>query len=50
MSKAMSDAQKEYDDAMFEFSSGNFDGAVARLKTLLDKDPANFDAQLALYT
>ncbi|HVV01364.1 MAG TPA: tetratricopeptide repeat protein [Verrucomicrobiae bacterium] len=44
----MSDTQKEYDDAMFEFSSGNFAGAVARLKALLENDPANFDAQLAL--
>jgi len=40
--------QEKYDDAMFEFSTGNYDSAIAGLKKILDTDPANFDAQLAL--
>ena len=41
-------AQEQYDDAMFDFSRGNFDGAVARLKGVLVTDPSHFEAQLAL--
>ncbi len=37
-----------YDDAMFDFSRGDFDGAISKLKTVLAADPDNFDAQLAL--
>jgi predicted Zn-dependent protease len=40
--------QDQYDDAMFEFSTGNYDEAIARLKAVLAEDPAHFDAQLAL--
>jgi Flp pilus assembly protein TadD len=40
--------QEQYDDAMFDFSRGDFDGAIARLKAVLAADPAHFDAQLAL--
>jgi Flp pilus assembly protein TadD len=40
--------QEQYDEAMFAFSRGDFDGAVARLKAVLAADPAHFDAQLAL--
>jgi predicted Zn-dependent protease len=40
--------QEQYDDAMFEFSTGNYDEAIARLKAVLAEDPAHFDAQLAL--
>jgi Flp pilus assembly protein TadD len=40
--------QEQYDDAMFDFSRGDFDGAIARLKAVLTADPAHFDAQLAL--
>ncbi|MBE0541581.1 MAG: tetratricopeptide repeat protein [Verrucomicrobia bacterium] len=40
--------QEQYDDAMFDFSTGDFDGAITRLKTILAKDPAYFDAQLSL--
>ena len=40
--------QEQYDEAMFDFSRGDFDGAIARLKTVLAADPAHFDAQLAL--
>jgi predicted Zn-dependent protease len=40
--------QEPYDDAMFAFSRGEFDSAVAKLKAVLAADPAHFDAQLAL--
>ena len=40
--------QEQYDDAMFDFSRGDFDGAIAKLKEVLAADPAHFDAQLAL--
>lgn len=44
----MSAPQEQYDDAMFAFSTGDYDGAIAQLKALLAEDPAHFDAQLAL--
>lgn len=40
--------QEQYDDAMFDFSRGDLDGAIGRLKAVLAADPAHFDAQLAL--
>jgi len=40
--------EEQYDDAMFDFSTGNFDGAIAKLKTILAEDPSHFDAQLSL--
>ena len=40
--------QEQYDDAMFDFSRGEFDRAIARLKAVLASDPTHFDAQLAL--
>ena len=40
--------QEQYDDAMFDFSRGEFDRAIAKLKNVLAVDPQNFDAQLAL--
>lgn len=33
---------------MFDFSRGEFDSAIGKLKAVLDRDPSNFDAQLAL--
>ena len=33
---------------MFDFSRGDFDGAISKLKTVLMTDPSHFDAQLAL--
>lgn len=39
---------EQYDDAMFDFSRGDFASAVAKLKTVLAADAAQFDAQLAL--
>jgi predicted Zn-dependent protease len=44
----MSEFQAEYDDAMFDFSKGEYPVAVAKLRALLARDPANFEAQLAL--
>jgi tetratricopeptide (TPR) repeat protein len=40
--------QEQYDDAMFDFSRGGFEPAIAKLQAVLVQDPANFDAQLAL--
>lgn len=40
--------QEQYDDAMFDFSQGQFDQAIAKLRALLATDPAHFDAQLSL--
>src|SRR6185369_11214244 len=40
--------QQQYDDAMFDFSRGDFEPAIARLRALLATDPAHFDAQLSL--
>lgn len=40
--------QEQYDDAMFDFSGGEYDAAIAKFKAILAEDPAHFDAQLAL--
>lgn len=40
--------QEQYDDAMFDFSQGEFDRAIAKFARILVEDPAHFDAQLAL--
>ncbi|HZT21727.1 MAG TPA: tetratricopeptide repeat protein [Verrucomicrobiae bacterium] len=40
--------QEQYDEAMFDFSRGDFDSAVAKLTRVLREEPAHFDAQLAL--
>lgn len=40
--------QEQYDDAMFDFSRGDFDGAITRLKAVLATDQAHFEAQLAI--
>jgi Flp pilus assembly protein TadD len=44
----MASLQDRFDDAMFDFSAGDYDGAIARLRALLAEEPAHFDAQLAL--
>src|SRR5687768_8796714 len=44
----MPSLQEQYDDAMFEFSTGNYDAAIERFKAVLAEDPAHFDSQLAL--
>jgi tetratricopeptide (TPR) repeat protein len=40
--------QEQYDDAMFAFSRGQYDEAIARLRSILALDPGHFDAQLSL--
>lgn len=40
--------QEQFDNAMFEFSKGDIDAAIAGLKSILQEDPQYFDAQLAL--
>jgi len=40
--------QEQSDDAMFDFSRGEFDSAIGKLKSVLAQDAANFEAQLAL--
>jgi len=40
--------QEQYDDAMFDFSRSDFDGAIVKLKNVLAVDAQNFEAQLAL--
>ena len=40
--------QEQYDDAMFDFSTGDYDSAIAKFRALLAADPAHFDAQLSI--
>ena len=47
-STTMSDLQAAYDDAMYEYSLGNYAGATERLAAILVEDPQHFDAQLSL--
>ncbi len=41
-------AQDKYDDAMFDYSNAEYAVAVGKLLALLELEPDNFDAQLAL--
>src|SRR5215208_4924773 len=43
----MADSLK-YDDAMFDFSRGDYDSCIAKLRELLAEQPGHFDAQLSL--
>src|SRR5213078_4006708 len=38
--------QEQFDDAMFDFSQGRADDAIAKLKNILSANPDFFDAQL----
>lgn len=40
--------QEQYDDAMFDFSQGDFDGAISKFQSILREDATHFDAQLSL--
>src|SRR5580704_1897768 len=40
--------QEQYDDAMFDFSTADYDSAIAKLKAALAEDPDYFDARLSL--
>ncbi len=44
----MESLQQQYDDAMLEFSRGEYDGTIAKLKMVLQSEPEHFEAQLAL--
>jgi tetratricopeptide (TPR) repeat protein len=44
----MASLQEQYDDAMYDFSTADYDSAIAKLKTVLAEDANHFDAQLAL--
>jgi len=44
----MPTAQEQYDDAMFAFSQGDYDSAIAQFESLLATEPSHFEAQLAL--
>jgi tetratricopeptide (TPR) repeat protein len=39
---------QRYDDAMFDFSKGDYDSAIAKFEQILAEEPENFDAQLSL--
>ncbi len=40
--------QEQYDDAMFDFSTGDYDSAIAKFAAILAEDPEHFETQLAL--
>jgi Tfp pilus assembly protein PilF len=40
--------QEQYDDAMFDFSMGDYDSAIAKLADVLVQDVAHYEAQLAI--
>jgi predicted Zn-dependent protease len=40
--------QEQYDDAMYDFSTADYDSAILKLQALLDQDPDYFDARLSL--
>src|SRR5881394_1999236 len=44
----MGSLQDQYDDAMYDFSTGDYDSTIARLKAVLSEDPVHFESQLAL--
>src|ERR1041384_6533962 len=44
----MGSHQEQYDDAMYDFSTGDYDSSIARLKEILAQEPTHFDAQLSL--
>src|SRR5687767_15325674 len=48
MVRRMPDTQAQYDDAMFDYSQGNYEASIAKLKALLARAPEHFDAQLSL--
>jgi Flp pilus assembly protein TadD len=44
----MESLQEQYDEAMLEFSRGEYDSAIAKLKGVLEAEPQHFEAQLAV--
>ena len=44
----MPDLQEQYDDAMFDFGTNDYDSCIAKLTNILAEDPDHFDARLAI--
>ena len=44
----MAPLQERYDDAMFDYSRGEYAAAIEKFKAVLAEAPAHFDAQLSL--
>jgi len=44
----MATPQEQFDDAMYDFSTADYDAAILKLKTILAENPEYFDAQLSL--
>jgi Flp pilus assembly protein TadD len=44
----MPSLQEQYDEAMYAFSTGNLDAAIAQFRAILQSAPDHFDAQLSL--
>lgn len=44
----MPDLQAIYDDAMFDYSTGDYDTAIGKLQSILAGEPEHFDARLAI--
>ena len=44
----MPTAQERYDDAMYDFTMGDYASAIEKLRSLVAEDSENFDAQLSL--
>ena len=40
--------QEQYDDAMFDYTTGDYDTALAKFQGILAAHPAHFDAQLSV--
>ena len=44
----MSSHQDQFDDAMFDYSTGEYAVAISKLQAILAEDPDHFDARLGL--
>ena len=44
----MPDLQEQYDDAMFDYSRGDYDSAIGKFSAILAQEATHFDAQLSL--
>ncbi|HEY1172535.1 MAG TPA: tetratricopeptide repeat protein [Verrucomicrobiae bacterium] len=44
----MASLQEQYDDAMYDFSCGDYDAAIGKFRAILAVEPEHFDAQLSL--
>jgi Flp pilus assembly protein TadD len=40
--------QEQYDDAMFDYSTSQFESAIEKFRSILAEDPSYFEAQLSL--